>query len=492
MSVEQNWLSEAATELFETLSTENPVSVARKRRFVAAVTDLAAFLRHSDVEGEVTSWHLRRYFSSLEREGVSAAKRRSAGAAVLLFMRYLQRTRRIKIDTTALLAKFPKKLVSSVAKSTTGLQSDNEAKDPAQREPSAMESLRPKWISARQLRAHLDTLVVGQVHAKVQLSVLFSMHLSWFNQQRKLSNSPNAILMGPTGVGKTHTIRTAAAYLGLPFVSLDATSLVPSGILGYQMEDVLGDLVKAADEMLAGSGKTRTKDDDIELARRGVIFFDEFDKLAVPPDRTSSAPDGNHSIQRRLLKLVEGAVLGTSVRQHSLSSKPDRVIDTSGILVLAGGAFAGIEDNRIRSKRPEELKRELSRSTPNLVVSADIINYGFIPELVARLPVLIDFVALEETDLTQILDIPEISPLQVWLDHFQGIGKAVTIDDEAKRYAARMAISLRMGARGLQQVIFPYLAALAYEVEGSDERHFTVTADHIRHYRRPMRPSSIS
>ena len=315
------------------------------------------------------------------------------------------------------------------------------------------------------------------------------MHLGWFENERRLSKSPNAILIGPTGVGKTHTLRTASEYLGLPFVTVDTTALVPSGIVGYQVEEVLEDLVKKADEILKASGRKRVPNDDIELARRGVIFFDEFDKIAVQAGGTGF--DGSYQIQRRLLKLVEGSTLSVGVHQRKAENTPFRSIDTAGVLVLAGGAFAGIDDNRIRAKRPEELKRELSRASPNVIVSADIVTYGFLPELVARLPVLIDFVSLGESDLERILSIPEISPLQVWVDHFAAIGKTLIIADDARSHAAKAAVSLRMGARGLQQVFFPCLAALAYDIEDSDDPQFILTAAHLSEPRRPIRSARM-
>jgi ATP-dependent Clp protease ATP-binding subunit ClpX len=290
-------------------------------------------------------------------------------------------------------------------------------------------------------------------------------------------------------VGKTHTLRTASEFLGLPFVTVDTTALVPSGIVGYQVEEILEDLVKKADEILMASRKKRVPNDDIELARRGVIFFDEFDKIAVQAG--GKGFEGSYQIQRRLLKLVEGSTLSVGVHQRRSDDTPFRSIDTAGILVLAGGAFAGIDDNKIRARRPAELKRELAKASPNVIVSADIVTYGFLPELVARLPVLIEFASLAESDLERILSIPEISPLQVWVDHFAAIGKTLIIADDARSDAAKVAVSLKMGARGLQQVFFPSLAALAYNIEDSDDTQFILTAAHLREPKRQIRSARI-
>lgn len=337
----------------------------------------------------------------------------------------------------------------------------------------------PSVPLAHEIKAHLDSQVVGQEAAKIQLSVLLSMHLSWFMHEERMHRSPNAILIGPTGVGKTHTIRVASEYLKVPFIAVDTTSIVPSGIVGLQIEDVLADLVRLADGILTQEGKERHVNDDIELARRGIIFLDEFDKLATVEGSNNEANLSLRLVQRRLLKLIEGAILGVGVLGHTtdIDRRTARSIDTSGILVLAAGAFAGIESNKIRAQRPEQLKRELTN--PDVVVSADIIAYGFIPELVARLPILVQYEPLAQQELYEIMNRPIISPAQVWIDHFKQLGKELKINDEAKALVAEKAAHLTMGARGLQQVLFPHLAKIAYDIEVSPETTYEVTVEHL-------------
>jgi ATP-dependent Clp protease ATP-binding subunit ClpX len=473
-------LSHAGLEFFASRST----ATGRAIEHPELLRDLLAFLANAGIShpSDLTSWHLRNYFSDLQRAEVARPNRRLARAITLRFLRFLRATGQITELPAALIPPAPAK-----PKRVTRPEAKSEPTpkpEPTPEEPPP-EAAVPTRVPARQLRAQLETRVVGQDFAKIQLSVLFSMHLGWFENERRLSKSPNAILIGPTGVGKTHTLRTASEHLGLPFVTVDTTSLVPSGIVGYQVEEILEDLVKKADEILKASGRKRVDDDDIELARRGVIFFDEFDKIAVQSG--GRGLDGSYQIQRRLLKLVEGSTLSVGVHQRKMDDAPFRSIDTAGILVLAGGAFAGIDDNKIRTKRPEELKRELSKTSPNVIVSADIVTFGFLPELVARLPVLIDFDSLAESDLERILSIPEISPIQVWVDHFTAIGKTLIISDDARSYAAKAAVSLRMGARGLQQVFFPCLAEMAYDIEDSANTEFILTAAHLSKPRRQSR-----
>jgi ATP-dependent Clp protease ATP-binding subunit ClpX len=463
------------------LSSSRPLSAGQ----LASLYDLVGFLGGKlDVSAprDITPWHTREYIRELERTDLSAKEARIARATALRFLRFLLRNQMLPASATDHLPSPGRS--STFRKPSTPSKRSQLATQPPDAEPQVADTIQahdlptvPTHTHARDVKRRLDERVVGQESAKIQLSVLFSMHLNWFEQQHSTSRSPDAILIGPTGVGKTHTLRTAAEYLGIPFLTVDSTSLVPAGIVGIQIEDVLADLVRLANDLLDSRGVTRTDNDDIELARRGAIFFDEFDKIAARAEGQSFSD--NYAIQRRLLKLVEGSVLGVGVRQHQSDSMPLRSMDTAGILVLAGGAFAGIDENRIRSKRSDELKRELSKTTANTIVSADIVNYGFMPELVARLPVLIDFTSLGDADLLRILEIAEISPLQVWVDHFKALGTTLELSPSARQYVAKTAASLHMGARGLHQVLFPSLASLAYEIESAAAETFTLTPEHF-------------
>ncbi|MEV6159899.1 AAA family ATPase [Nonomuraea sp. NPDC052129] len=299
------------------------------------------------------------------------------------------------------------------------------------------------------------------------------MHLDWFQQPSGIHRSPNALLIGATGTGKTHTIRSASEILRIPFIVTDATSLVPSGFVGEQIEDVLKNLVGAAQEVLRSSGEEPSDHADIELARRGVLFIDEFDKLAAPVERYSEEGASKRVVQRRLLKLIEGSVLRVGVKYHT--SDPDRFIDTSGILVIASGAFTGIDAPEIRGKRPPVLLDALLN--PNEVITADLISYGFIPELVARMPVLIRYAELAAGELLEILSRADISPLTVWREYFRKRNKTISVTDEAMAVVADQASKLKMGARGLQQILFPRLARIAYEFEVSAEDTYVLTVD---------------
>lgn len=145
--------------------------------------------------------------------------------------------------------------------------------------PTSPETTAPNSLSAlldvspKGIKQALDAKVKGQDTPKEELSVLIALHLSWFGTQNRLHPSPNAIVVGPTGVGKTHSVRTACESLHLPFAEVDATAIVPAGILGLQVEDVLADLVRSADEIIKHDGRDRYPDDDIRLSTTGHNLY---------------------------------------------------------------------------------------------------------------------------------------------------------------------------------------------------------------------------
>jgi ATP-dependent Clp protease ATP-binding subunit ClpX len=340
-----------------------------------------------------------------------------------------------------------------------------------------------RFFSAQQIKKHLDMKVIGQEKAKIQISVLLSMHMNWFKQKSRMHRSPNALIFGPTGVGKTHTLRIASEYLGVPFVVVDTTAVVRAGIVGLSIEEILADLIREAKEILRRErGEEDSHNaifslreyedlDDIGLAQRGIIFLDEFDKVYTDSDN-SNIKDSNLSIQRRLLKLTDGAILKAGERSGASS------MDTSGILFVAGGSFIGMDNNKVRSKRSAEMQRDLARN-PNVIISEDVINYGFVPELVARFPILIEYESLSREDLLTILENQSVSPIQVWQSHFEISGKKLTFAKEAKEFAAEKALKLKLGARGLQQVLFPALSRMAFEIESSLEDTYEVDLEKI-------------
>lgn len=309
--------------------------------------------------------------------------------------------------------------------------------------------------SARELRKHLDTKVVGQGDAKSALSELLAIHLSYFRQPDPLHPAPNALIIGPTGVGKTHTVETAAEVLEVPIVVLDAsrlTTFMPNG--GVTFEEVFTDLYHSANR-LVNAKEEQLRVEPLGLAERGIVFIDEFDKLATKTART----DESYTVQRRLLQILEG----TSVTLKIEDKGQPLILSTAGVLFVCSGAFPNIESDETRSARPAIIKRLYSNA--QAVLSCDVAYQGFLKELVARMPVLIRFEHLGEDDLFEILRNPEVDPSTVYSRYFQGRGIPLELTTDAMRAIARQAAMLEMGARGLHQILFAILSRRSMEID---------------------------
>ncbi|MFE5816635.1 AAA family ATPase [Streptomyces sp. NPDC056479] len=343
--------------------------------------------------------------------------------------------------------------------------------DPPEHRSLDLNRLLPQDSGFEAIRAELARFIHGQEERLRQISVLLSMHLQWAKNPDPLHPPPNAVVIGPTGSGKTFTMQVAARFLRIPFVTVDATSLVPAGIVGLQVEDVLQDLVNLADAILDESDVPRTKEDSLRLAERGVILFDEFDKINYnSPDQGDAGL--NLGVQRRLLKLCEGAPVSVGVRSHSDFVPKQSTVNTAGILILASGAFSDI--GRTLAMRPAQLSLEHG---PDEVLPEDLANYGFVKELVARFPALIQYSELSADDLVKILRNENISPLTVWRNYVRSLGTELSISRDAESHFAQKASELGLGARGLQQVLFPRISKLIADRLTSDgEGDIQVTA----------------
>lgn len=322
----------------------------------------------------------------------------------------------------------------------------------------------PAQINANYIFGRLSSQVVGQDLAQRDLATLLAMHLQWFATQDIAHTAPNALIIGPTGVGKTHAIRTAAQVLDVPLVVVDSTRLAPHGA-GASLESVLVELISAARRLIRDGTRMHNKSrrglselEELKLARGGIIFLDEFDKLAA---RSGRSDERNEQLQRRLLQFIDG----TSV---TLNPNPERgeeevTFDTAGLLFIVAGAFTDLMSGV--GQRSHREMRTMQRY--NHVISEDFVRYGFMHELIARLPVIIEFSELGPKDLETILSIDNIDPSQFYISYLQSLGTVLKIDARAREWISSSAARLDIGARGLHQVLFPILAQLSQRVENN-------------------------
>lgn len=337
-------------------------------------------------------------------------------------------------------------------------------------------------LKPRDLKAHLDRFVVKQDEAKKALSVALCDHfqhvrLSLEGDRPAHYVKQNVLLLGPTGVGKTHLIRSAAELIGVPFVKADATKYSETGYVGGDVEDLVRDLIRRAGG-------------DLEEAARGIIYLDEIDKIA---GRESNGRDvSGRGVQTNLLKLMEdgevpivspndiaGQVQSIMPRAGAPPKPAGQTINTGDILFIVSGAFAGLAPivrARLGSgaSGPVTLTDEeaLERAT-----TGDFIAYGFEPEFVGRLPIRVACRPLGEGDLYEVMRRSESSLLRQYERAFQAYGVRVRWRADGLKRIARLAALENTGARGLMTVCERVLRGFKFDLPSTDIREFTVTRE---------------
>lgn len=348
-------------------------------------------------------------------------------------------------------------------------------------------------MKPREIRDFLDRFVIKQSEAKKVLSVAICDHYNHVRRcllDEKSSqteyNKQNVLLLGPTGVGKTYLIKNIAKLIGVPFVKVDATKFSETGYVGNDVDDMIRDLIKAANG-------------NVKLAQYGIVFIDEIDKIAISSSFEGRDISGR-GVQINLLKLMEESDVNAYSQTDMISQlriamsfasrgmEQKQSINTKHILFIASGAFDKLVDivkTRVGNKsigfsfKLSPNDQDEAYEYLNKVSTTDFIKYGFEPEFIGRLPVRVACEALNADDLKNILVSSEGSILKQYVEDFAGYKIKFSTDDDALSEIAKLAADEKTGARGLLTILEKLLRDFKFELPSTDIKSIRVTKNFV-------------
>lgn len=356
-------------------------------------------------------------------------------------------------------------------------------------EPHAFSDFKiERLLAPREIMAYLDEYVIGQEYAKRVLSVAVYNHYKRIQSQSENADieldKSNILILGPTGSGKTLLAQTLARILDVPFCIVDATALTEAGYVGEDVENILLRLIQAADG-------------DIARAQKGIIYIDEIDKIARKgQDNPSITRDvSGEGVQQALLKIIEGTIANVPPQGGRKHPHQEFLqIDTRDILFICGGMFDGIEQiiaKRVGAKgtlgfQEERMSKADKSELLRKVSPEDLIHQGLIPELVGRLPIVVNVEPLDKEALVRILVEPK-NALTKQYKHLLALDNVeLAFEESALAVAAEMALARGTGARGLRSIIEKCLLDVMFEVPGRENiRRVMIDADAVRGVRKP-------